>query len=331
MSTVLVSGASGVVGYGVLRALRRASPSLRLIGTTIYDDSVAPAFCDVFEQAVPTGNPDYLPWLTRTVAKHRVDLLIPGIEADVYEWAGHVPEIESAGARPLLNNLDLILACKDKWTFYEHLQEFDTPYAIDTSLESNFDELRKAFGLPFLLKPRRGYGSKGIVEVADRAVFERYRANIGPILMAQRIVGSADEEYTTSAFGDGRGGSFASMTLKRKLSSDGYTEKAEVVESADVIEAVTVLCRCFAPIGPTNFQFRKHEGTLKLLEINPRVSSSTSIRAAFGYNESDMAVQYFLNNKEPSQPAIRRGRAVRYVEEVIFFEDPLKTPTDHPY
>jgi carbamoyl-phosphate synthase large subunit len=320
MTTVLVSGASGVVGYGILRALRRDAPKLRLIGTTIYKDSVAQAFCDVFELAVPTSDPDYLPWLTRTIAKHHIDLLIPGIEADVYEWARHVSEIENSGALALLNQPDLIHACQDKWTFYECLREFHTPYAIDTSLEADFELLRSELGLPFLLKPRRGYGSKGIVKVVDRTTFEGCRADIGSKLMAQRIVGNDDEEYTTSAFGDGLGSAFASITLERRLSSDGYTERAEVVESEDVAEAISVLCNCFNPMGPTNFQFRKHEGTLKLLEINPRVSSSTSIRAAFGYNECYMAVQYLLNNQIPTQPVIRRGRAVRYVEDVIFYE-----------
>ena len=60
-------------------------------------------------------------------------------------------------------------------------------------------------------------------------------------------------------------------------------------------EAIKNLCEIFNPFGPTNFQFRYHEGNLKLLEINPRISSSTSIRMKFGYNESLMAVEYFLS------------------------------------
>src|SRR5665213_1512615 len=49
---------------------------------------------------------------------------------------------------------------------------------------------------------------------------------VGPVLMAQPSVGRDDDEYTTSVFGDGGGYSLASMTLRRKLSKDGYTEKA---------------------------------------------------------------------------------------------------------
>ena len=87
--------------------------------------------------------------------------------------------------------------------------------------------------------------------------------------------------------------------------------------------------RCYPllrPIGPTNFQLRRHEGALQLLEINPRVSSSTSIRATFGYNKAFMAVEYFLQGKEPVQPRIRPGRAVRYVEDAIFYDDQSDQP-----
>ena len=69
MKTILVSGASGVAGYGILRSLRRSGKDLRLVGTTIYDDSVAEGFCDIFELACPTHDAGYLQWLTRQLIK----------------------------------------------------------------------------------------------------------------------------------------------------------------------------------------------------------------------------------------------------------------------
>ena len=83
MKTILVSGASGIVGYGILRSLRKSGKDLRLVGATMYDDSPAQAFCDIFEQALPTSDPGYIAWLKHVVAKHDVDMIIPGIEADM--------------------------------------------------------------------------------------------------------------------------------------------------------------------------------------------------------------------------------------------------------
>jgi len=323
MKTILVSGASGIVGYGMLRSLRRTSMDLRLIGTSIYDDSVAPAFCDVFEQAKPTQDPSYFPWLLQAIRKHRVDLLIPGIEIDMYAWVEQTPAIEALGARVLQNNVDLINLCKDKWAFFEHLANAGLSCAIDSSLSQNFELLRECFGLPFLLKPRRGFGSKGIVRVDSEVMFANHCAQVGPLLMVQPIVGKDNEEFTTSAFCDGQGGLYASMTLRRRLSRDGFTDRAEVVDTLPFLDTLQQLCLLLRPHGPTNFQFRQTANGPKLLEINPRISSSTSIRSAFGYNESAMAVEYFLEGRVPVQPSIRRGKAVRYIDDHIFYENSL--------
>lgn len=319
MRKILVSGASSIIGYGILRSLKKSKKKLQLIGTTIYNDSVAQGFCDVFELAPLTSDVNYLDWLLYMIKKHHIDFIIPGIDVDMYKWAENISDIEKSGVKVLLNNIDLISLCKDKWLFYKNLGKINTPYRIETSLNPDFGVSVKEFGLPFLLKPRCGYGSKGIVKIDNLEMFLKYKGDIGSVLMVQPIVGNESEEFTTSAFCDGKGGFYASMTLKRKLSKDGFTEKAEVANVDGISEALLTLSRYFRPVGPTNFQFRKHDGILKLLEINPRISSSTSIRTAFGYNESQMAIEYYLENKEPRQPLIKRGRAVRYIEDFIFY------------
>ena len=321
MKRVLVSGASGIVGYGVLRSLRQSGRPFFLVGTSIYSDSVAPAFCDVFEPAPRTDAPEYLDWLLAVLRRHRIELLIPGIEIDLFHWAEHVPEIRAIGALPMLNAPELVELCKDKWRFFQHLDRARVKCTIESTLENEYLPLVARFGQPFLLKPRRGYGSRGIVRVSSEHVFLKHRADVGSLLMAQPIVGNDDNEFTISAFGNGRGGYCASMTLRRKLSADGFTDRAEVVDTAEFVPALNELCSLLRPLGPTNFQFRRCATGSKLLEINPRISSSTSIRAAFGYNESAMAIDYFLDGREPSQPAIRKGRAVRYTDERIFYED----------
>lgn len=323
MKTVLVSGASGIVGYGALRSLRHCEQTLRLLGSSIYGDSVAPAFCDEFIQSPPTGDIHYMKWLIEIIRQHKIDLIIPGIEIDLYKWIDHVPEIKAAGATPLLNNPALIHLCQDKWAFYESLSAAGLHCGIASSLSIDFEALKTQFGLPFLLKPRRGFASKGIVRVDGLDTYMRHVKDVGATLMAQPIVGNDNEEYTTSAFCDGRGGLYACMTLKRKLSKDGFTEKAQVVPNDEFFATIMDLSRHLLPLGPTNFQFRKCDNGIKLLEINPRVSSSTAIRTAFGYNECAMAVDFYLENRAPIQPEIRRGKAVRYTDEFIFYETGL--------
>ncbi len=323
MKTVLVSGASGIVGYGILRSLRQSPRPLQLVGSSIHPSSPANAFADHFELAPRTDDPGYLGWLLSLIERQRVDLVIPGIECDLQHWTEHRPAIEAAGAVAMLNDPALIRACADKWVFHRQLAEAGLGCAIETTLEADFDALAARFGLPFIVKPRRGYASKGLRRIAHRADFDACRGGLGNTLMAQRLVGHDDEEYTLAAFGDGRGGHGLPIALRRRLSAEGYTETAEVVPAAPFAAALTELCRLFRPVGPTNFQFRLDGGEAKLLEINPRISSSTSIRTAFDYNEAAMAVDHYLYGTWPATPRLRGGRAVRYTEDHVSYDDRL--------
>lgn len=323
MKRVMVSAASGIVGYGILRTLRQANIQCFLLGTSIYDDSVAPAFCDAFELAPPTNSESYLAWLLEILEKHSIDMLIPGMEADMFFWSCHAKEIKEISALPLLNTPELISLCHDKWNFFQYLKSTGVNCLIESTLESDFNSLREKLGTPFLLKPRTGYGSKGIVRVHDEHEFREHQEKIGEILMVQPIVGSDEQEYTVSSFCDGRGSIFASMAMRRKLSKDGFTDRAEVSNVDVFLPAIHELCKILQPLGPTNFQFRLCLDGPKLLEINPRISSSTSIRAAFGFNESEMALNFFLDGTVPIQPAIRLGHAVRYTDEKIFYANSL--------
>lgn len=315
MKTVLVSGASGIVGYGVLKSLR--GQGVKLIGTTIYPESAANCFSDVFELAPKTSDPIYLDWLRGIIQKHKIDMIIPCIEHDMLLWNKHREKL-SAISFPLLNRDSLITLCADKWMFYEKLAENDSIYRIETTLEADFDTLVARFGLPFLLKPRRGFASKGIIKVTDNATFDAHKNDIGSVLMVQPIMGDAEHEYTVSAFFDAEGKLCCWQQLRRKLSQTGFTEIAETVDLDNIETVLTELARIFYPVGPTNFQFREDNGVLKLLEINPRISSSTSIRTAFGYNEALMSIAYFLNGEIPMQPSLKTGKAVRYTEDFIF-------------
>lgn len=321
MKNILVSGASGIVGYGILRSLRMSGKDNRLIGTSIFEDTIAEAFCDLFVKAVPTDDEGYIDWLVQVIEKHDVGLIVPGIEIDMKVWNENRHALERAGARLLLNESGLIRLCADKWDFYRYMKENDLPYVIRSSLDRDYEKLTGSLGRSLLIKPRVGYGSRGIVKVDSQEVFERYKAEIGENCLVQEFVGTDEEEYSCSAFGDGEGGLFGMLSLQRFLSKDGYTERATVVEDADLQVAVGRLVEHFKPVGPTNFQFRRCQaGGLKLLEINPRISSSTSIRSAFGYNEPAMSVDYFLHGRRPESPAIRKGRAIRYTEDYIAYE-----------
>lgn len=318
MCTILVSGVSGIIGYGILKSLRQSHPDCRLIGTTVYERNAGRAFCDIFEKAPMTNNEGYFTWLVEMMKHWDVSIAIPGIEADVFAWSEHRKKIEDTGVTVLLNNPDLIQLSSDKWSFYQRLVENNSPYAIPTSL--GYDEKLGSF--PLLAKPRKGSGSKGITIIENKKCFDIHLASHDSMMIYQPIIGCSEKEYTCSAFFDKSSKLCAFISMKRTLSQIGFTEHAETIDMPCIETVLVHLGEIFKPVGPTNFQFRTDNGILKLLEINPRISSATSIRAAFGYNESGMAVDLFLNGITPVQPKIIRGHAVRYTEDMVFYDSP---------
>lgn len=316
MINVLVSGASGIVGYGILRSLLKYKKKIRLIGTTIYDDSIAPAFCDYFEKAPLTTDKNYFKWLVNVINKYSIDIIIPGIENDMILWNANREKLLKVGVIPILNNSELIELCVDKWIFYKKLIENNYELAIPTNIKIDTEE----FNEPIIIKPRRGFGSKGIIKVLNQSDFNEYKNKFSSDCIVQPIIGSDNEEYTVSGFFDCNSKLIDYFPLKRKLSTNGFTQSAEVV-NYDFSKILIDLAKSFYPIGPTNFQFRFDSGAPKLIEINPRISSATSIRAKFGYNESYMSINYFLNKKIPrkiSKDRFLNTKVIRYVEDFVF-------------
>ena len=52
-------------------------------------------------------------------------------------------------------------------------------------------------------------------------------------------------------------------------------------------------------------------------EFNSRFSGTTSIRAYFGFNEPEMFINNYFLNKEIKKQKIKKGMALRYIEEIF--------------
>jgi carbamoyl-phosphate synthase large subunit len=323
MHNVLVTGVGAVIGYGIVRSLRAMDQAVNIIGMDIYPDAAGQRWCNHFERATPAAAADYPDFIRSLVQKHSIDLVIPGIEQDVTRMVDDRSAWLDLKARFVLNNPTLVAICADKWLTACSLIEAGLP-VIKTSITGNYSELSQELGVPFLLKPRRSYASKGIQKIQTEADLEYWRNKLGNNFMVQEIVGDDETEYTVAAFGFGNGYCGQKLILQRKLSGEGATAKARVVSLPALDNMVDDLAKHFKPIGPTNFQFRYHAGGFLLLEINPRFSSSTSLRAAFGYNEAEMSIEYYLAGRQPATRSIRTGRAVRYIEDIVTYDsDPV--------
>ncbi len=315
--TVLVTGVGAIIGQGIIKCLRQCHELIRIVGLDQNPHSRGKYLCDTFyaKPACTEVDPDYLEFWQTTLITETIDLVLPGLEIDLFFLNTNKQVLSATGSILGINTQQLIDLAQDKWALGLELPNIGLS-AIPSTLSQDWLECKAALGSPpFLLKPRKGNGSRGIVRLDDENDLRYWRKKAAGNFMIQKIVGDDDEEYTVGAFGFGNGESLSSIIFRRKLSAAGNTQYAEVIEDQAIEDATRKLSLHFKPIGPTNYQFRKHNGYPYLLEINPRLSSSTSLRAGFGYNESQMAVDFYINNVEPSKPIISSGFAWRYSED----------------
>lgn len=318
-ATVLVTGVGAIIGQGIVKSLRASRPDIRIVGLDRNADGLGRYWCDVF-YAKPRCEEDtqeYATFWQDLLRSEKVALVLPGLDMDMHFLREHRETLEQAGCRIALNNPNLIVQAFDKWLFGEQLEANGFP-RIPATLERTWARCRAALGDgPLLLKPRKGNGSRGIARIETEEDFQYWSRKSGGDFMIQKFVGHDDLEFTVGAFGLGEGRTLPPIVFRRRLSVAGNTQYAEVVSHDTLSAEVQRLARHFHPVGPTNYQFRMEGDTPYLLEINPRFSSSTSLRTAFGYNEAAMSVAFYLESSEPALPALKPGRAWRYFEDFI--------------
>ena len=210
--TVLVTGVGAIIGYGIIESLRSQSKyDVRIVGMDIYDDAYGQFICDKFYVAKLAYSEEYLSFVQEVITKEEIDIIIPGIEQDMYRLCQLK---EQLGCKVVLNNPLLIDISKDKLATYDYFKDKDIN-VIPTLFQKDYDTYLKELGHPFLLKPRSSYASKGIHKIYNEEEFIWYNKDPDANIF-QRIIGTDSEEYTVSVFGLGDG-TFADFTVDTML------------------------------------------------------------------------------------------------------------------
>ena len=320
--TVLVTGLGALIGQGIVAGLR-ADGRCRVIGLDKRHSSFGASICDAYElkPEVEEGSEAYLTFWETLLERHKVDLIMPGISIDMYFLNANRAVFDALGVKLALNSSELIELTRDKLEFHDAMEDWGVP-RIPTSVPQSWQKALTDLGsAPLLFKPRRGEGSAGQVRLRDERDFEYWtQSTAHGSWMIQQIVGSDDAEFTVGAFGLPGGGFLDEMIImRRRLTRAGNTGLAEVKDHSVIRQASRRIMSQINAIGPTNLQFRLEGDRAYLLEINPRFSSSCSLRTRFGFNEAAMSLDHYLLGLPPTAPSLREGQAERYSADHVTY------------
>lgn len=334
--TVLVTAVGGGgVGEQILKALRMTA-GYRIVGTDVRSRCAQFALVDQAVTLPPATAPEYLEALLTVSSRLGVQAILPGSEPELRVLSANRDAVERAGLFLAVNPASVIETCMDKVATAAFLEASGFAAPRSTRV-STVDRLREIDSFPVILKPASGGGGSRDCFIAQSAreleLVGEYVLLGGTDLMVQEYVGTPDEEYTVGVLHDMDGNLVDSIALRRLVQGQLHarvqvanrTGRKDLGETLVISSGVshgyvgrfpevTGPCERMAAAlgarGPINVQCRFVAGEVRVFEINPRFSGTTSIRAMVGFNEPDMLLRRHLRGETLDTPVDYRSALV---------------------
>jgi len=220
------------------------------------------------------------------IKKEHIDVFIPLVDEEIlksYELEKYFPDLII-----LLPRYGFARMAMDKLFFIEKLKEYDLPYPRTHLLSGNLEDL----DYPLIVKPRRGRGSRGVLEIKSKEQLDAYKILSGlsrdEILIQEKIKG---KEFTVSVVVN-KNGDVLAVVSKEIVYKRGITITAITRSNPDIQNLCIEIQGKLKADGPFNLQLiLKADGLPVPFEINPRYSTSIALTIAAGINEIDILVE----------------------------------------
>jgi carbamoyl-phosphate synthase large subunit len=322
---ILVLGAGGNVSVAILKALRASTlGGSDITGACVSAQAAGFAFCDRALIRPYADAPEFGAWLHAVESGHGIDLVLSGVEEILEFLSAHTSQ-GNAGAKYLVHGADLLERFNDKYLTNAWLVDngLPAPRTLDLGVTTSLDAIDQALTAPFVVKPRRGKGSRGVRVLGSLEEAKPYLGDANYV--AQEQIGTPDTEYTCGVYNSSFGYSEI-IVLEREL-RHGSTARASVVHAPVIEEYCRRIAGEIGAAGAFNVQLRycAEQETPYAFEINMRLSGTTHIRHRFGFRDCEAwACETFYDRPRKEAFSLIPGTAVRYEEEVFFSESGLR-------
>ncbi len=334
---VLVTGAGSGVGQGILKALRISALPL-----TIISADISPLNAGLFRTEESLLIPKVetegsLPRVISLLRETKINVVMVGSEYELDFFAVHKAEIEKkTGALVVVSPVETVNIANDKWLTTEFLRLNDLPYS-EAALPIDVRDAAKiahAWGFPLLLKTRKGTSNRHVHTIRTADELSLVYDSV-PFPMLQKLIDmpshQLSKEYTCSIFRCEDGRILGPFTARRTLRG-GNSWVVEVDHFPQLATLLKAIGNKLNSMGSLNIQLMIGPRGPVPFEFNARFSGTTAVRAHFNFNEPDMVLRSYYLHQQLDQPAIKKGIALRYLEEV-FVENisagDLKIPLPH--
>lgn len=317
--------AIGGGGHGeqILKAIRLAKGDrYHVVGADANPSCPQFALCDESITLPLASDPSYVDYLLTACRQYKIRALFHGCEPELKLFAAQRERIEREGIFLPVNPLSVIQICMNKEETNRQLEGLGFKPPCFTRIFSK-ETLKLIDWFPVVVKPSVGSGGSANVYIAQNTTellgLSDYLGLevITDNFLVQEYVGKPEDEYTVGVLHDMDGNYLNAIAVRRLLSGQlnirmsvpNRTSRNDLGEKLVIssgvshgyvgrFPVVTDQCRDIAKAigakGPINIQCRLVDGEVKVFEINPRFSGTTSLRAMVGYNEPDILIRKHL-------------------------------------
>lgn len=318
MIRVLVTGAGGGVGQGIIKSLRLITDLDIYIVTADMSELASGLYGGDYSYLVPAASHKlYFAKIRQICIVHAIDFYFPGTDVELINCANHANEFKTdLGVNIIISPLSVITIADDKLKTVEFLQEHHLSYPI-TLLPHEVEWSQAQF--PLIIKPRVGCRSIGV-----HLVYNLNQAKMAIDSLQSPIVQEHIEGYEyTCTIAICQGVVSDVLCLRRELRS-GDTFRAFPEHSLVIEDYVREIAIRLGISGSCNFQLRVSEaGVPKLFEINSRFSGTTPFCAHLGFNPVEFCLKAQLGL--PYQSHIDYNKVVlRHWTEIVLNKQTLE-------
>jgi len=308
---------------GLIKSLRELSDEVRIIGFVSSMKAAHTAMLDKAYCPPDSHSPEYLEYVEKVIADEQVDFVFPVITTALDLMAELAEKIYAdTGARVIISSPESIHIANNKANLYDALsahglQDIIAPYRR-VSTVGELKKVCKDFiesGIDCISKPVQGENAEGFMHIVDDETYAR--ALLAGDLKGMATLSSLDilpddeklsEERLVMSYLPGREYDADILSYNGKVIAATIRVNHEMLGGlsacSETVNSPEILSYCEAIVRELNLDyiscisFREDEdGSIKLLEINPRTMGSIHLSTLAGNNLIAKLLELFDEKK----------------------------------
>ncbi len=285
MKVIFMTGGGGAGTIAATRYLKRLG-KYRVILGDMNNWAAGLKFADK-AYILPAGKDEkFIEVVRDIIKKEKVDIFVPLVDEEILK--SYMLKDEFPDLVILLPEYDFARIALDKWLLIKKFKRFGLPCPKTYLAVNECEDL----GYPLIAKPRRGRGSRNVVEIKSKEQIEAYKVLTGlsnkEILIQEKIEG---REFTVSVIVN-KNGDVLAVVPKEIIYKKGITVAAVTRNINNIQDVGVEIQKKLKPNGPFNMQLiLRNDGMPIIFEINPRYSTTIALTMEAGINEIDILIE----------------------------------------